>query len=327
MCPDAPSALVGGCGSPPRVPLRWGAVRVVAALALAASIVSLPATALAQACCAAAGLVIPARLRIHEDYGVGLEARARSAFGSFGADGRFATTSSGDLVTQQTVFAALRVFRDAQLALLIPYVQTRRTIPGLTEWGEGLGDIAANARYEFVRAGDYARIPGVALLAGVVFPTGRAPDESTRPLGTDAAGTGTFDPSLGVEIEQTFLHAFISFDGWVSHKTTRTTAAIDESFGLRLTALLAAGYAFDNEASCGAFVTGTHQGGSWDRRANGPIAGTSLALVTAGVAGALPFRDLWRLQGAGSVDVPVSGWGRNEPAGVGLNVSLLKVWM
>jgi hypothetical protein len=44
------------------------------------------------------------------------------------------------------------------------------------------------------------------------------------------------------------------------------------------------------------------------------------------VAGALPIRDVWRLQGAVFGDVPLQSFGRNQPVGYGLTASLVRAW-
>jgi hypothetical protein len=34
----------------------------------------------------------------------------------------------------------------------------------------------------------------------------------------------------------------------------------------------------------------------------------------------------WRLQAAASADLPLPSWGQNQPATVGVNTSLVRVW-
>src|SRR6185503_1722095 len=141
-----------------------------------------------QACCASTGLMIPARLRVYEDLATGFQARARSTYGSFSADGNYASVAAGDLVTEQDLFVMARPLARLQAALLVPFVQTYRRVPGQSEWGGFFGDVAANVRYELVRAGDFRRGPALTLLGGITAPTGRAPDQAKNALGTDAAG-------------------------------------------------------------------------------------------------------------------------------------------
>src|ERR1700690_4259095 len=92
-------------------------------VALAVGLLLAPATARAQACCAAAGLVIPARLRLHEDYGVGLQVRGRILFGSFDPEGSYHATAAGDFDGEQDLFAAVRVLEHGQVAVLAPFLE------------------------------------------------------------------------------------------------------------------------------------------------------------------------------------------------------------
>jgi hypothetical protein len=299
------------------------------ALALLVGLVALgaaPAAAWAQACCAAAGLVIPARLRPAEDFGAGAQVRERSIFGSFAANGSFATQPMGDMDTEQDLFAAARVFRRGQLAVLVPFIETRRSEPGVTGWGGGIGDVVVNARYDLLlpREGG-PHVPAIAILAGVLFPTGRAPDEVSDP--NDATGRGTFEGSVGLEVEQVWRHMFVTADGWIGQRTHRVTASVAESFAPRFTALLAGGYAFDWGMSVGAFATANHQGDNYDLMRGQTLSDSSITQITAGLAAALPLADVWRVQGTASTDWPISGLGRNQLAGAGLSLSLLRIWM
>ncbi|HEX2658958.1 MAG TPA: hypothetical protein VHU40_11830 [Polyangia bacterium] len=292
--------------------------RSLASLAALLVVASLPAAASAQACCAATGLVIPARLRVYEDWAAGFQARVRSTYGNFSATGDFATVADGDLLTEQDLFVMARPLPRLQAALLVPFVQTYRRVPGQSEWGGFFGDIAASFRYELLRTGDFRRGPAVTLLAALSAPTGRAPDQAKNTLGTDAAGTGSFEATFGIEIEQLFTRWFLSLDAWVMQRTSRDAPGGRQSFAPRLTALLAAGYAFESEVAVGVFASASRQA---DRTSTGA---TGIAIATAGVAVLFPVDQTWRLQAASSLDTPV--WGRNQPTTVGFSTALLRVW-
>jgi hypothetical protein len=304
----------------------WRARRIAAVLFALLAIAAAARTARAQACCAAAGLVIPARLRPAEDFGAGAQVRERSIFGSFGDHGSFATQPMGDMDTEQDLFAAARVLRRGQLALLVPFVETRRSEPGVSGWGGGVGDLVVNARYDLFLPREWRPyLPGIAILAGVLFPTGRAPDQVSDP--NDATGVGTFEGSIGLEVEQVWRHMFVTADGWIGKRTNRVTGSVAESFAPRFTALVAGGYAFDWGMSVGAFATANHQGDNFDLMRGQTLADSAITQITAGLAAAVPLAEAWRVQGTASTDWPVSGLGRNQLAGTGLSVSLLRVWM
>jgi len=303
----------------PSVWLRRGAVALLVALA------AWPADAAAQACCGANGLVIPARLRVYDDYGFGVQATERQTYGSLSAAGNYSGTSTGDLVTEQDLFGMARLSSRVQLALLVPYVETYRRIPGQSEWGGFFGDVTVNGRFEVAHAGEHGRWPALTILAGLTAPTGRAPDQAHNPLGTDAAGTGSFQANLGVEVERLFQQWFVTFDGWVSQRTSRASPGGHQTFAPRLTALLAGGYVFTNRLAIGAFATVIDEGDGHDTAPGaGEVAGPRYA--TAGGAGAIPLDESWRLQATASVDLPLDGWGRDQPTTFGVGTSLVRVW-
>jgi len=295
---------------------------MLVALALGAA---WPADAAAQACCGANGLVIPARLRVYDDYGFGVQATERQTYGSLAADGTYHGTSTGDLVTEQDLFAMARLSSRLQLALLVPYVETYRRIPGQSEWGGFFGDVTVNGRVEVAHSGEHGAWPALTILAGLTAPTGRAPDQARDALGTDAAGTGSFQGNLGLEVERLFQHWFLLFDGWLSQRTSRGSPGGRQSFAPRLTALLAGGYVFDSRLAAGAFATVVGEGDGQDT-APGAGAVTGPRYATAGLAGAMPLDQSWRLQATASADLPLGGWGRNQPTTFAFSTSLVRVW-
>jgi hypothetical protein len=303
-------------------PERAGLFVAVAAALVAAA----PSVARAQACCAAPSLVAPSRLARSESGAVGVQARGRGVFGSFASDGSFARTSSGDLEAAQDLFGSLRVFRHAQVALLVPFVETRRRAAGLSDVGGGLGDLRLAAHVELLRAGERRFVPGLALVMGGALPTGTAPEDATGLLAADATGTGSYEGSVGLEVDQRFERAFVVFGGGVGRRTGRAVGGVQQSFGPRFTALATGGLVLDNDLTLGAFVSALHQGAARDEATGAAMPGSALSLVTAGVGATLPVGEVWRGHAALSADCPVSGLGRNQSAGAGLTVSVLRVW-
>ena len=294
-----------------------GAGRLALALAGALVAALAPAAAQAQACCVGTGLVTPARLRVFEDYGVGIQTRVRSVMGSFDSGGGYVGSPAGDdeVDLGQDLFAAAR-FGNFQGALRIPFVEIGRRETGVSVFGGGLGDVAANLRYDLTLAGDHPRWPGIAVLAGLSVPTGRAIEESP----TGATGLGSFEGNLGLAFEQVVGRTFVSLTGFVVQQTARTVFGMPVSYGTRLTALAAGGYAFANELTLGGFVLAT-------RRKDEATRSKDEALVTAGAAVAIPLDDHWRVQGTLAGDLPFAGWGKNQLTGAGLTASILRVWM
>ena len=181
---------------------------------------SMPARAFAQACCAGGSVITPARLGMHEDWLVGLQAKAGSVVGSYDLGGHYAPQRSGntELDFEQDLFAATRLLRRGQLALLVPLVETRRATPQLgAQFGGGVGDVNASARYEIVMAGESHLVPGIALLAGITLPTGRPPESATPPLQSNATGIGAYQINAALAVEQ-------AYGPWLVNATDRTPA-------------------------------------------------------------------------------------------------------
>jgi hypothetical protein len=301
----------------------------LAALAIAAGVAALPRAAATQACCVGTGLVTPARLRTFEDRAIGMQMRARSVMGSFGGTGSYATSPADrrELGFEEDLFAALRFGSHFQAAVLAPFVQTSRQEGGLSGFGGGLGDVAASARFDAVNAGERGRWPGIAVTAGLSLPTGQPLDEvaADDPLSTFGTGTGSFEGNVGVAVEEIIGTGFVSASGFVSKRSARTAAGVEQTFAPRLTGVLSGGYTFGHDITVGAFASLLRQGDAHDP--NGAIANSSLALVTAGAAGALPFWQWWRLQASLFSDVPIAGWGRNQTVGRGVTVAIIRFWI
>jgi hypothetical protein len=303
---------------------------VLASLAIGGSLcLALPRDAAAQACCVGTGLLTPARLRTFEDMAAGMQMRARSVMGAFGGGGAYATSASGvhELGFEQDLFAAKRLGRRFQVGLWAPFLETSRQAGGVSGFGGGLGDVAVNARFDAIDAGTRGAWPGIAVLASLSFPTGQPLDEvgPGDPLSTSGTGTGSFEGTLGLSFEEIIGQGFVSLAGWGSKRSARSANGVDQSFAPRLSALLSGGYTFGHDVTVGAFASALRQGDNRD--ANGPIANSGVALVTAGGALSLPFWQWWRLQATMFTDVPIAGWGRNQTAGFGATAAIIRSWI
>ena len=308
---------------------RWSRFPSAPAL-LVALAVSLAARATwAQACCGSVGLVSPARLRIYEDGAAGFQARGKSALGAFDKGGIYTGNAPGDSEWdfEQDFFGVVRVLNHGQVAVLIPVMETRRTLQGVGDSGGGIGDVAVTARYDFIAAGDRHIIPGIALLLGIVTPTGTPTENAHTPAG--ATGQGSFQGSIGVGIEQAYQRFFVTMNALVGLATPRNVGGVHESFGPTLTATLAAGSQLPHEVTMGVYISATRRGvNSFDGGTDpGPIAGSDLLLLTSGLAATLSLSDQWRIQSTAFGDLPIRGLGRNEPVtGIGASLSVMRLW-
>jgi hypothetical protein len=294
------------------------------AAAIGAAAIARPAPAAAQACCAGGALLTPTRLAVQEDYAVGLQMQARSNVGSFSSAGGFATSPGSSQVLEQDLAASVRLFRRAQVGILLPTIQDHHvSAAGAEGWGGGIGDLALTARYDFLLAADEVHWPGIALLAGATFPTGKSANEA----GADATGGGTYNATLGVGLEKVRGHLYTGLDGWVTYRSN-PPGPVSESFGLRWTAMGIAGWVFDNEAAVALYATFLDEGSATIINMDGSIEHPSgLRLTTVGAAGVIPLHELWRLQGAAFSDVMFSSFGRNEIGGFGLTLSLVRAFL
>lgn len=306
---------------------RQGFGAALAGLAVVVVLSAPSREAHAQACCASAGLVIPTRLRSYEDIAVGIQARGRSVFGAFNPGGTYAQAGAGESEWDlgQDVFAAARVFGRGQVALLVPFLQTWRAVPGASSAGGGVGDVAVSARWDVVETGERHPVPGVALLLGMVFPTGTPPEQARDALAAGATGQGSFEGLAGVGLENAWEPYFVAATFTAGLRAARQVGEVRQSFAPRLTGLLAVGRMLPRGATLGVFATGMLQGPSRDDR--GVIAASDLSLLTIGAAGTFALADTWRLQGTLSGNPPLTGAGRNQTAGVGLSLSIVRVWL
>jgi hypothetical protein len=297
------------------------------ALVVAAGVAARPRPAAAQACCVGTGLVTPARLRTFEDRAMGVQMRARSVMGAFGPSGGYATSGAGnrELGFEEDLFGAFRLGRRFQIGLWAPFIQTSRVQPGVSGFGGGLGDVAANLRFEAVDAGTHGYWPGVAIIAGLSFPTGTPMDEAGDPLSTGGTGTGSYEGNVGLALEEIVGQGFVSLSGWVSKRSARAAQGVEQSFAPSVSGLLAGGYTFGHDRTVGAFASFVRRGDGRD--ANGALPNSGIGLATAGAALALPFWDSWRLQTTLFSDLPIPGWGRNQTVGFGGTVAIIRFWI
>lgn len=298
----------------------------LSALATALLALAIPARARAQACCAGSGALTPGRLAIHEKALIGGQLRAAGVLGSFDARGNYTGSPSGssELDFEQDLYGAVRVVDQGQLALLVPFVETRRQAQGGSEFGGGVGDLNASARYDFYNAGRSKFIPGIAMLAGLTLPTGRSVESAKRPLATDATGVGALQGNIGVAAEQSYGHWLFNSTFLVAKRVGRTVNGVTETLGTQFTVLAATAYSFDNDAALALLASFTVEGQAVINGSRVPDSQRRLLLVS--VAGLWPLSDTWRLQGSLFLNPPVPQLGRNTPATGGFTFGVLHSW-
>jgi hypothetical protein len=268
---------------------------------------------------------------LHEVALVGLQLKAAAELGSFDARARYTSSPPGasELDLEQDVFGAFRVLDRAQVALLAPLVETRRTSQGLSEIGGGLGDVNFNLRYDFTLAGASVVVPGIAALAGVTFPTGKPPDApDLRPLATDATGIGAFQASFGVAFEQAFGPWLVNATGIVAARSARTVTnsgiTVHERLASQWITLASLGYVLASGAAVALSASYAVEGNATIDGQKTPNSGHRLTTVTS--SGLLPLSDTWRLQSSLFLEPPLSDFGLNQPALAGFLVTAVHSW-
>jgi len=288
---------------------------------------ALPSRAYAQPCCAGASVLTPARLTPLDDALVGLQLRGARIVGSYDSSGQYVPSPGGvtEIDLEQDLIGSLRVFGRGQLSLSIPILQTIRSAGNISgEVGGGLGDIAASGRYDIVLAGEHRWLPGIAILAGVTFPTGKPVESASQPLGSDATGTGAFQATVGLAFEQIWGHIFANVTALALQSAPRHVNGISETLGLQGTASAAAGWVFDRGGALALNLVAMRSADAVQNGESVPDSARGRTLL--GLAGAFPLAERWRIQGSFVSDLPFQSMGKNEPAGIGLSVLLMRTW-
>ena len=284
-------------------------------------------TAQAQACCAGVAAIAPGRLLLHERALSGVEVRGSVLTGSHAADGTFrappAGTSEWDF--EQDLFASLAVTERAQASVLAPFLESARRSPTTgTEFGGGLGDVNASVRYDFTWSREYRYVPGVALLAGVTLPSGRAPESAKQPLGSDATGLGAVQANLGVALERSFGDWFTNVALLVAKRFDRTAHGVRSGLATQLTGIAAGGYAWTQTSAALAVTLAAEGDASLDGASVANSAKRELRF-TGSVTTSLS--DTVRLRGGVFFDPPLNGVAQNEPDALGLSATFVKSFL
>jgi hypothetical protein len=300
------------------------------ALALAIAWISLPRDAHAQACCAGASVVTPARLELHEKALAGVEVKGGAVIGSYDTGGAYRSPSSGatEFDFEEDLLGAVRFLSRGQFALQVPFVETYRHNSAGTGAGGGIGDINASVRYDFLLAGEARYVPGVALLAGVTAPTGRPPESSTPPLNVDSTGIGAWQANLALALEELEGPWLVNFTAIAAKRTPRH----GETLGTQVTLLLAGAYTFDNDMAAALAVSYTFegpaaQGAYFPEAASNHVPFSSKRLTQVTASALWPIGDAWRILGSIYLDPPIGALSSNQPALVGTTVTVIRSWM
>lgn len=276
-----------------------------------------------QACCAGTGAIAPARLAPHEDALAGIQLRGAVSYGSFGSTGKWTATPAGasEAAFEQDIYASARVSRRIQIATLVPLVETRREVSGITEMGGGLGDVGFNGRWDVLFPHN---VPGIALLAGVTLPTGRPVELARRPLATDATGLGVVQGSLGAALEHIAGSWLLNASVIVSVRSPRFSGPVQEVLMPKVTSTVAATYVFRSGIALALLL-------AYDVEADAFVDGVQVPRTgrrdpQAMFAFVVPLSDTWRAQATAFAHPPIPSLGQNVLASAGASMSVTRTW-
>jgi hypothetical protein len=271
-------------------------------------------------------VLTPGRLNLHEDGLVAIQLKGSGSVGSFDGKGAFVPAVKGNSEAnfEEDFIASLRVLSRGQVTLLVPVVETYQRQQGYAEGGGAIGDVQVNARWDAYLTGASLVIPGVAVLASLILPTGVPVEDATHRLSTDTTGTGTLQAGFGLALEQTYGNVLVNVTGSTILTSARNLGGVHTALGPSFGVSGALGYAFPGPVVA---LTASYMG-SLESRIDGAAqpdsARTQLVL---GVAAGYTINDAWRIQGGVFADPPVAHASQNQPtASVGASATLFRTW-
>lgn len=285
-----------------------------------------PTRSFGQACCASGASLTPVRLDLHERVLAGLQVGAFDQHGSFDTAARYreTPTEASDLELRGVLFGTFAPSRRVQLSVLAPWVETRRVAARTPpEWGGGLGDVAAAARFEPVQLREYGAAPSVALLGTLTAPTGTPPEQAKNLLGSDSTGAGVWRLGGGLALEKAHSAFLFNLTSSLSTALSRTADGVHYTYGLRLDTSLAVGYAVTHYWNTALALAHEVEGAP---ESNG-VKGVGRRRIDASLIVTHSLDDGLRLQGSVTLTPPLSGLGRNEIARAGGTLTVVKSWL
>ncbi|MDP2272670.1 MAG: hypothetical protein Q8N23_01515 [Archangium sp.] len=295
--------------------------------ALLLPLLLVPDAAQAAACCVSASVAGNGRLVPWEKAAAGLSSSWSHGTGRFDVGGRFRPFATGTLEDELRVeaWAIVRLDERVELSARVPWVTgVRASTDGTNAIGTGIGDVSAALRWDAVPLAEHRWVPGLAVVAQVVGPTGRRPEQATDALGASATGRGTFAVSLGLIAEILELPWFIRLDtvGVFNAPFVRADTQQVQTFGPGLQAGLAAGREFfgDRLVLAVAFRL-EHEFPLWlEGRA---IAGSASTGLSTGASASFKLTPHWVLTSALSTDaLGRVGLSHNRPDRVVFNLGV-----
>jgi hypothetical protein len=274
--------------------------------------------AAASACCMSASVTGVGRLAIWEQAATGVLTSYGHGTGLYTANSDWRALPDGvredDL--RFDAWALVRLAEAWQVTARVPWVVgLRSSADGTSSVGAGVGDVMAGERWDALGLGEYAELPGVALMASVTAPTGRRPEQAVDALGASATGRGAWGLSAAVAVEKAVVPWFIRADAAFTYLFAfqRADTGAWQQFGPSLNVGVTGGYELKPDKVVLALAVRVDH--EWALRLDGEVLPNSSATaLTTALSVSWKVTPKWTLTPALATDVlGRTGVGQNRP--------------
>ncbi|MCJ7833429.1 MAG: transporter [Deltaproteobacteria bacterium] len=144
--------------------------------------------------------------------------------GGFDQAGKIKYSPGGDRKYQLLTVAKpyYGLFENFEVSAQIPFLSNWVTRDGWSNKDGGIGDILIGGKYRFVENDQQGLRPSIAGIAKIKFPTGKYERMAEGKLGSDQAGNGSYEYTLGLNISKLWgtwsLHGNLWYN-WVAETT------------------------------------------------------------------------------------------------------------
>lgn len=218
-----------------------------------------------------------------------------------------------------------RIGRSFQYGVIVPWLHTIRRTRDSSSSGGGVGDVSLLGRWDFVKVGGEGDLPGIAFTMSVGLPTGRSPYKSTDTALADVTGSGAWEFRPGIAIEKSWWTGWyvLAAAGLGFYAPFRGRDDVKIQLGPRELVFVAAGKSWTNGL-------GLAVGASLDRESGPRVDGQRYvafrARTSALLFGSYEIDDHWQLTASSQWDLPVSGLGRDQLAGLTFGLGIRRAW-
>jgi hypothetical protein len=283
--------------------------------------------ALAAACCMSSSVLGVGRLAIWESASAGSALAFGHTTGRADALRAWHPLEAGTLEDEVRLDAwgIVRLAETVELNARVPWVVGVRTGgDGATSVGTGVGDVALGARWDVLRLGDWAELPGVALLVGGTAPSGRRPEDATDALGASSTGRGAWQLSAGLAVEKAVLPWFLRLDGAFTYSFAfrRADTGALQQIGPAVQAGLSGGYeVLSDKLVLAAALRFDHE---WELlNAGARVPNSAASSFSAALSGSYKVTSHWTVTASASTDLPGRvGVAQNRPERLGFTAGV-----